>query len=254
MESEYHDVPLYVPANVNTDEMDWDAYAEHYDVMCELNPSYQENLIALTKFLPRWNLPDDANICDLGAGTGNYIELLRRMLPNASFTHIDFDRKMNDLAAKKYGDQNVNPVRIVCEYAQRAEMESESFDLVLCVNALYAITPQEPVLHKVRTWLKEEGRFFVIDFGRKQNTLDWAFYLFRESLKHHRAGKYVKALIESREVIKQNRRSTKGQSTGRYWTHSTSEFGDTLVDCGFEIEELFPCYRGYADLAICKKR
>ena len=180
MESEYHDVPLYVPANVDTDEMDWDAYAEHYDVMCELNPSYQENLIALTKFLPRWNLPDDASICDLGAGTGNYIELLRRMLPNASFTHIDFDRKMNDLAAKKYADQNVNPVRIVCEYAQRAEMESESFDLVLCVNALYAITPQEPVLHKVRTWLKEEGRFFVIEFGRKQKTLDWAFYLFLE--------------------------------------------------------------------------
>lgn len=253
MESEYQDVPLYTPANVDTDEMDWDAYAEHYDMMCELNPSYQENLHALAKYVANWHLPDDANICDLGAGTGNYICLLRKLLPDASFTHIDFDGKMNELAAKKYKDQGIDSVRIVCEYAQRAEMETASFDLILCVNALYAIAPQHQVLKKVRTWLKDDGRFFVIDFGRKQRTMDWAFYLFRESLKHRRIGTYVKALLQSREVIRQNRRSTKGQITGRYWTHSTSEFGNTLVDCGFEVEELFPCYRGYADLAICRK-
>ena len=253
MEREYDEVPLYIPASIDSDEMDWDAYAEHYDVMCELNPSYQENLLALAKYLPSWNLPADANICDLGAGTGNYIHLLSRLLPNATFTHIDFDKKMNDLAAKKYRDQDIDSVSIVCEYAQRAEMGHASFDLILCVNALYAITPQKQVLKKVRSWLKEDGRFFVIDFGRKQKTMEWVFYLFRESMKNHRIGTYVKALIESREVIKQNRRSTKGQSTGRYWTHSTSEFGNTLVDCGFEVEELFPCYRGYADLAICRK-
>jgi len=253
MASEYQDVPTYVPTDLDTDEMDWDAYAEHYDVMCELNPSYQENLVALARYLPHWGLPNDANICDLGAGTGNYIHLLSRLLPNASFTHIDFDKKMNELAAKKYREQEIESVQIVCEYAQRAEMEDASFDLILCVNALYAITPQKQVLKKVRTWLKDDGRFFVIDFGRKQRTMDWAFYLFRESLKNQRIGTYLKALVESREVIRQNRRSTKGQATGRYWTHSTSEFGNTLVDCGFEVEELFPCYRGYADLAICRK-
>ena len=253
MESEYRDVPLYAPPTVDSDEMDWDAYAEHYDVMCELNPSYQENLLALAKFLPRWNLPSDSSICDLGAGTGNYIHLLSRLLPNANFTHIDFDKKMNDLAAKKYHDQGIDSVNIVCEHAQRTEMESASFDLILCVNALYAIAPQKQVLKKVKNWLKDDGRFFVIDFGRKQRTMDWVFYLFRESLKHQRIGTYVKALVDSRELIKQNRRSTKGQNTGRYWTHSTSEFGNTLVDCGFEVEELTPCYRGYADLAICRK-
>jgi ubiquinone/menaquinone biosynthesis C-methylase UbiE len=253
MESEYHDVPLYIPADVDKDEMDWDAYAEHYDVMCELNPSYQENILALTEFLSRWNLPSDANICDLGAGTGNYISRISRLLPSAKFTHIDFDKKMNEFAAQKYAAANVNSVQIVCEYAQRAQMETSSLDLVICINALYAITPQEMVLKKVRSWLKDDGRFFIIDFGRKQRTMDWAFYLFREALKHQRTGTYVKALIDSREVIKQNRRSTRGQSSGRYWTHSTSEFGDTLIECGFEIEELFSCYRGYADLAVCKK-
>lgn len=253
MEREYEAVPLYVPANVDTDEMDWDAYAEHYDIMCELNPSYQQNLNTLAKYLSRWQLRGDASICDLGAGTGNYIHLLSKLIPEASFTHVDFDAKMNELAAKKYANNSIDSVRIICDYAQRVEFEPESFDLVICVNALYAISPQKQVLNKVRSWLKDDGRFFLIDFGRKQRTMDWAFYLFRESLKRQRVGTYVKALLESREVIKQNRRSTKGQATGRYWTHSTSEFGNTLVDCGFEVEELFPCYRGYADLAICRK-
>ncbi|MCZ6854818.1 MAG: class I SAM-dependent methyltransferase [Gammaproteobacteria bacterium] len=245
---------LYAPANVEIDEMDWDAYAKHYDTMCDLNPSYHDNLLSLATRLPKWNLSDDADICDLGAGTGNYIQLLNDLLPGASFTHIDFDAEMNELAAKKYEERGITSVKIVREYAQQVKMEPASFDLILCVNALYAIAPQDQVLKKVRTWLKDDGRFFVIDFGRKQRTLDWAFYLFRESLKHRRVGTYVKALLQSREVIKQNRRSTKGQATGRYWTHSTSQFGDTLVKCGFEIEELTPCYRGYADLAICRKR
>lgn len=244
---------MYVPTDVQQDEMNWDAYAVHYDVMCDLNPSYQQNIETLLHHLNRWNLPADANICDLGAGTGNYIEALSKKLPNAHFTHIDFDKKMNDLAAQKYDLAQIKSVNIVSEFAQRVEMPQNHFDLVICVNALYAISPQKQVLHKIRTWLKDDGRFFIIDFGRKQRTLEWAIYLFRESMKRHRVGRYARALVEGREVLKQNRRSTKGQKSGRYWLHSTSEFGNTLVDCGFVVDEITPCYRGYADLAVCRR-
>lgn len=251
--NEYLDIPTYAPSSVDSDEMDWDAYAEHYDLMCELNPSYQDNLLSLATRLPKWNLPSDARVCDLGAGTGNYIHLLSRLIPDATFTHVDFDKKMNEVAQQKYQSAEIDEVHVVKDYVQRVEFPKESFDLILCVNALYAISPQVQVLRKIHSWLNPDGKFFVIDFGRKQRVLDWTFYLFRESLKHHRVGTYVKALLEGREVIKQNRRSTKGQITGRYWTHSTEDFGVTLEECGFEVEELFPCYRGYSDLAVCRK-
>lgn len=252
MESHSDEAKTYVPDAVADDEMNWDAYAEHYDDMCDFNPSYQKNIEILEKFLLRWNLPSNAAVCDLGAGTGNYISALSRHLPNASFTHVDFDKKMNRVAAKKYERNNVKNYSIVENYAQHVEFPDNHFDLIVCVNALYAISPQKQVLHKVSSWLKSDGRFFVIDFGRRQKTLDWALYLFRESMKNHRAGQYVRALYEGREVLKQNRKSLKGQESGRYWLHSTSEFGNTLVDCGFEVDELTPCYRGYADLAICR--
>ena len=253
METNEQSIPTYIPTSVQSDEMDWDAYADHYDLMCELNPSYNENLSILASRISSWQLPGNASICDLGAGTGNYIKFLSERLPEAEFTHVDFDEKMNNFAEKKYNECGGKNVRVVREYAQRLEMPPNSFDLILCVNALYAISPQKEVLRKIRTWLKPNGRFFVIDFGRKQRVLDWTFYLFRESMKNQKVGSYVKALFEGREVIKQNRRSTKGQKTGRYWTHTTEEFGGALEECGFELEELCKCYRDYSDLAICKK-
>lgn len=253
MEKDVEVTSVYTPTRVQQDEMNWDAYAIHYDLMCELNPSYQQNVETLLDHLAIWNLPADADICDLGAGTGNYIEAISKLVPNAHFTHLDFDNKMNQLALQKYERAQIRSVEIVSDFAQRVEFPPKTFDLVVCVNALYAISPQKQVLHKIHSWLKDDGRFFIIDFGRKQRTLDWAIYLFRESMKRNRVGRYTKALVEGREVLKQNRRSTKGQESGRYWLHSTSEFGNTLVDCGFVVDEITPCYRGYADLAVCRR-
>ena len=238
--------------SVSSDEMDWDAYAEHYDEMCALNPAYQNNIELLLKRIPIWNMPANAKVCDLGAGTGNYICSLSALLPEADFVHVDFDTKMNELASQKYSRLEKPNVQIIQEYAQRIEFPNQSFDLVMCVNALYAISPQLEVLQKIRSWIKPGGRLFIIDFGRKQRTLEWTLYILRESLKSNTLGRYAKTLIEAREVLKQNRRSTKGQITGRYWLHSTNQFGETLRQCGFLVEELFPCYRGYADLAVCR--
>ena len=160
---------------------------------------------------------------------------------------------MNELAQRKYATHELESVEIINQYVQDAEFADSSFDVIICINALYAISPQKEVLKKIHSWLKPDGRFFVIDFGRKQNILDWTFYVFRESVKRHRLGRYVKVLKDNRELIKQNRQTTKGQDSGRYWLHSTAEFRDTLKSCGFVVEDVFPCYRGYSDLAICRK-
>lgn len=246
------DTETSATAAVQRDEMDWHAYAEHYDEMCALNPAYQQNIQALIDRLSLWKLPSDARVCDLGAGTGNYISALSRFLPHGSFVHVDFDRKMNELARHKYARQGIVDVNIVEEHVQHVDFPTNSFDLVVCVNALYAISPQREVLTKIRRWLRPNGKFFVIDFGRKQRTLDWTLYILRESVRSNNLRRYAKALVEAREVLKQNRRSTRGQTSGRYWLHSTEEFRGTLESCGYKVIEVFPCYRGYADLAVCE--
>lgn len=248
------DIPQSLAKAIETDEMDWDAYATQYDELCELNPAYHENINMLTDYLASWGgLSTGSTICDLGAGTGNYIVELNKHYPDAGYWHVDFDLRMNDLAAAKYARAGLKNVSIVHNEIHDVRFEPNSFDLIICINALYAFTPHEQVLRRARSWLKPDGRLFLIDFGRKQSTIDWTVYIFREAMKSHRVGRYARALVESREVLKQNRRATKGQQSGRYWLHSTEQFGAALSKIGFQVHELAGCYRGYADMAICSK-
>ncbi|MEQ8485711.1 MAG: methyltransferase domain-containing protein [Pseudomonadales bacterium] len=236
-----------------SDEMDWDAYARSYDEMCALNPAYQQNIEMLIRRLPQWNLPDDARVCDLGAGTGNYILQLSEHLPNASFWHVDADARMIDIANGKYHAAGLSRVTTLHRTAEETTFPEQSFDLIICINALYAFPDRGGVLRHAHGWLRNNGRLFIIDFGRRQSTLDWTFYLFRESIKANRVGRYARALIEAREVIKQNIKTSKGQESGRYWLHSTEAFKQSLSEAGFNVLEASRCYRNYADMAVCVK-
>jgi ubiquinone/menaquinone biosynthesis C-methylase UbiE len=240
------------PELLAKDEMNWDAYAEHYDLMCELNPAYQENIQLLLDRISKWGLPLAPRICDIGAGTGNYIAAMAEIYPKAEFVHVDFDSRMNELARAKYHRNGISNVHFVEDHVLHNRLAPSTMDLVICVNSIYAVNPQQAVLERVRELLTPGGRLFAIDFGRKQRTLDWAIYLFREAMKSGKVGRYARGLIEGREVMRQNRQSTKGQTSGRYWLHSTDEFGISLERAGFIVDELSSCYRGYADMAVCR--
>ena len=233
--------------------IDWDAYATQYDLMAKYNPSYHENIEIVRRAVEEFGITENARICDLGAGTGNYIAALSRIRPKASFTHVDFDKVMNDIARDKYLNLGIKDVAIHEEYVQRVDFLEETFDLIICVNALYAISPQEAVLRKARRWLRPDGVFIVIDFGRRNRMIDWSWYLLSNLVKEHGVVECAKFLVKSVEIIRQNNRGSKNQEDGSYWLHSTQEFGKALQEAEFHVDELRPCYRDYCDLAICRK-
>ena len=236
------------------DEVDWSAYARQYDFMCDLNPAYRNNVDDFAALIETWELPATATVCDIGAGTGNFILEVSRHLPNATFVHIDNDSSMNEAARSKYREAGIEScVTIIEKDVRHVNLPDKSFDLILSTNALYAISPQEKILKQIRSWVTDCGYVFLIDFGRKQNVVDWGWYFLRETVRDRGVLGYIKACFSSWEIIAQNRRTLKGQDTGKYWLHTTSEFGKTLQNCGFAIEELRTCYRGYADLAVCKR-
>ena len=233
--------------------IDWDAYASQYDLLAKYNPSYHENIGLLRGGLDKWGISSNARICDLGAGTGNYITALSKVRPNSHFVHVDFDRPMNDIAREKYAANGIADVSIFEDTVQHIDFADESFDLVICVNALYAISPQQSVLEKVKRWLKPDGVFFVIDFGRRNRMLDWSWYILRNLVKDHGLTECAKFLANSVEIIRQNSRGQKNQESGNYWLHTTHEFGRAMSEAGFIVEDLRPCYRDYCDLAVCRK-
>jgi ubiquinone/menaquinone biosynthesis C-methylase UbiE len=235
-------------------EIDWSAYATQYDLMCHHNNSYEENISELLKYVEKLGLDSNCRIADIGAGTGNYICELSNILPDARFTHLDSNREMNLIAVDKYDSLGVKNICVIEEEIQRVEFEPGQFDLVICVNALYAMNPQEIILAKIRDWIAPTGILYVIDLGRKMDSVDWGYHFLKKATKERRLLAYLNdTFIHGREVLKQNRLTTAAQASGRYWTHETKKFGEILINSGFEIERLEPCYRGYSDLAICRK-
>lgn len=229
----------------------WSRYASQFDEMCTFIPVYQENIDTLIEALPLFDLPENPRICDLGAGTGNFVLALQKALPGAQFTHVDMDPVMNEAARHKYALHETD-VTVVENYIQRLDFEPSSFDLIICVNALCHASPQALTLRRMNRWLTDQGTLFVIDFGRPLKLIDWGWYIFTNAVRKFGLGTYLKALFRNRDTFFQNRRAKKDQESGSMWLHTHDEFEQVLQKADFELIQSRTCYRGYCDMAICK--
>ena len=232
--------------------INWSAYARHYDLLCSHNDSYSELLDALSSFLSSADLPENPLIVDVGAGTGNFSAIISETLPDSNIYHIDANREMNLRALSKYELHDHRNITIIESDVLEAKLDSNSVDLIICINCLYAMNPQALVLEKFRSWLKPSGLLYVVDLGREMKPLDWGLHFFRRAQKKHYVFEYLKDAIRGREVVKQNRTTRIAQLSGEYWMHDTIEFGNILTQSGYNLLKLEPCYRDYADLAICQ--
>jgi len=234
------------------DGIDWTNYARRFDLLSELLPAYRENIEALKAHILDRELRGTVRIADIGAGTGNFCLAAAELLPDAEIYHVDFNPSMNEVARAKYESAQLSNITIIEDHVQRAEIEPHSLDLAICVNVLYAIPPQEIVARRIRNWLKPDGTLFIIDFGRKQNAFDWGMHLFRNMLSGRNTRKHLEFLFTGKDAMSQAFRGRRSQSNGSYWMHSTEEFRQFLVEAQFRVDTIYPCYRGYADLAICR--
>lgn len=240
------------PKDLGVDqELSWTRYAAQYDLMCQLNPAYAENIESLLQAVQNWNLPKNATICDIGAGTGNFISALCTRHRDFQFIHVDSDEAMNSKAREKYSRiQNAN-VQILEQPVGRIALPENSVDVVLAINSLYTMDEPLVIVRRAMQWLKPSGKFFVIDWGRENQLIDWGIYVFRHAVRNHGLVKAIRYMKESREVAIQNRNLKRNFQIGAAWKHSTDEFRASLESCGLVVEQCRSCYRGYCDMAIC---
>lgn len=234
-------------------EIQWSVYAEYYDAMCSVNPAYGSMLDLVVDHFQDLDLPSDFKAIDIGAGTGNLLARIAPEHPRASFSHLDQDEGMNKWAKRKYLSTGAQNIRVVQADFLNWQEDRETYDIVMSTNALYAMHPHEQALAKIYGLLKPGGHLVLVDFGRKQNTNDWLIYITKSSLKKNGVRKTLKILRDNWEVARQNKRTTAAQEQGSYWLHETSEFKSALDSTGFEVLTVASCYRGYSDIAVCKK-
>ena len=239
----------------NADErlLEYRKYANQFDHQNKYNPAYHELQQLLIDWIPKFGLGPRPDICDLGAGTGNFVIRLSESVPEANFVHVDKDCRMNELAKEKYTQAGCKNVEIVETLIQQANFSASSFDLIVCVNALNTAPPQEPVLNLINSWLRPGGWLFLVDFGREQRTLDWALYCAYHAAKTDGVGSMLRYAAGCTEPFKQNLLARHDQKNGTMWLHETEQFKDMVDRAGLEVVHYDQVYRDYADLVIAQK-
>lgn len=243
------------PVKDTANGIEWDTYGPLLDMQADLTPDYWENVDVLVEQAKR-AYPDYATarlrIVDIGAGTGNFTSAIAKVFANSEVVHLEPNRHMNYLALNKFEDAGLQNVEIIQESFYDYAWAGEQWDIVICVNALYMLSPQSQTLATINHSLKQGGFFYVVDFGREQDATQWFLYFLKNAFKGINTMKFLRSIPKWPQMAAQAKKGSETQVEGQWWTHETDEFGAALSAAGFAVDGLTSCYCGFADRAVCR--
>jgi SAM-dependent methyltransferase len=121
------------------------------------------------------NLPDDANILDVGCGDGFHLGLLRRFGKRSwNLEGIDIDKEAVDRASEL-------GLKVYVGSVDEMDLPNENYDLVLLIMSIEHVEYPDKVLRRINKLLKKGGRAVIVT----DNTDTIDFQLFR---KHYWGG------------------------------------------------------------------
>jgi|SRR3989344_1496914 len=116
--------------------------------------SYQKTLHVA---LPR----PHQRVLDLGCGTGGFIDALFAIEPTLSIVGVDYTKAMLDQAQEKFRN---NPLAtFLLEPAEQLSAQSQSIDVIYCLDAFHHFTDPDIALTQMRRILKPNGLMVILD-------------------------------------------------------------------------------------------
>ena len=226
------------------------SYAEAYDLLLEISPPYQELLSLTNDYIEKYivDLSDGKKFLDIGAGTGNFSNLLVKQRNPTEIHLLDCNDNMLAQASTKIN----SPYIIKHCTTFDAFIPKVSYDVVFCFHTLYLMRSPKLMIPKMRQAIDKDGILIICDIGKPINVIDWTIYLFLQSVKKIgfkstiELHKNCKNLIDSNSKIYRYQKSTK-------WTHNLRQFR-THFEPFFEVLEAETVYRGYSNMLVCKAK
>jgi ubiquinone/menaquinone biosynthesis C-methylase UbiE len=234
-----------------TTVVDWQAYAQQYDLLLTYNPYYQEALQQVIQEVKNWRLSPGDRIADLGAGTGNYSVRVAQLHPQAQILHLERNRGMNALAAKKAG--GLANFQLIHRSIREAPFQAGELQGILCINALYTFPEPAQMLAHMFTWLQEGGQIVLLDPGRIMDIMAWRLAIGKHLLRNYGLRQTLRIFRQGKMVSQQNALIREQQVNGTYWTHSPEEFVAFVENAGFRINYATTCFREDCDLVFAEK-
>lgn len=230
------------------DTVDWATYSKTYDLLLQHNPAYRDLIDRYHQYALE-NIQPDMHIIDVGAGTGNFSEVLLNLNPKQHVTLVEPDPGMMARSKEKLSTYPN------CSFKQaflQDVKDVQDCHAVVWGHSLYTMPEPHWRLREVRGFCKKGAKMFIIDYGRKMDVVDWRRYLLKEIVKELGIVAALKLLWKGREIAHQNNRVASEQEAGNYWLHDSAEFAEALEQNGWKVLKQDKVYRGCSDLAICE--
>lgn len=138
----------------------YDRLASQYDV--RWRRYLEETLDQALRYLGG---PEPRRLLDVGCGTGEFLRRLRTRYPDAVLVGADPSAGMLEVARRKFERDPQVSVHEV--YAERLPFQGESFDGVMCVNALHGVRDASAAMGEMSRVLRPGGRLVVVDWCRE---------------------------------------------------------------------------------------
>jgi malonyl-CoA O-methyltransferase len=149
--------------------------AETYDSFSHVQ---KESAARLTETLSPLFVP--ATILELGCGTGNYTDLLRKKYPSSELWAIDFSQAMVDHARRKLGEDG--NLHFLCTDGEEfLASRKTSYDLITSNATLQWFEDLDDCFRHVAATLSAQGLFHISLFGPE--TLSELGMAFQEALQ-----------------------------------------------------------------------
>lgn len=226
--------------------------ATSYDLMAEGNPAYQEILEDFGRTITHWRPAPGEILADFGAGTGNFSLALAAALPACRVWHLESDDGLNRRALQKAHQLGLANLEIRRQGMPSPEAGDELLAGIVSVHGIYTQPEPGEFLARLCRCLRPGGYAYLCDAGRYMDLRDWATFLLRENVRTYRTWTAARALWQGRVPPRVHRIDHRQRQA--YWLHSHGEFLVALEEAGFQIEHHRLAYRGYSDIAVCRKR
>ena len=148
-----------------------------------LLPFYDTAVALLTReqhfkkhLLDRANLAQQANMLDVGCGTGTLLLDAASRSPQVQVVGIDTDPAVLKIAKRK--SRHLNSLRISMGNATDLPEADDQYDLVTTTLVLHHLLPEEKcqALQEMHRVLKPGGRLLLADFGQAASWLAYAAF------------------------------------------------------------------------------
>ncbi len=136
----------------------WGGYARCYDTLNELIP-YQDLQKRVIQLL---DPQQSEHTLDAACGTGNLIWNLRKQCCGSAgtITGFDFSEEMLDRAHEKCVHEQTHFLRT--DFNMTLPFANDSFDQVVSMNALYALSKPEHAITECARVLKKDGQLVIV--------------------------------------------------------------------------------------------